>query len=337
MDEVDRALIDQACGALARATGLTVSAVPHSPLPFAAAEVTIADSHHGWQLLAFPQRSLKDETLAALRIAFATTERSGLCVTRHVTPSMAKQLRQSGIHYLDLAGNAFIRTNGLCIDIHGHKPAASLPHRPQERAFQQSGLQLLFFLLREPEFANAPYREQAERAGVSLGTVHEVYRSLKQREFLAQTKRHGRRMIRTWSLYHRWLAGYSEILRPKMSLGRFRIEGPDWWRNADWSDAQLSGEAAAAEKIGVIRPDTASVYVHGDANPIIQANRLRRDPRGNVELLAAFWPSVAGDDRRYAPSILIYADLMTGDERAQEAAQALLEHDDNLSRLKAGG
>ena len=91
----------------------------------------------------------------------------------YVTPPMAEELRARGIPFVDAAGNAFLEQPPLFIWVKGEKPqlATGAGRPPAGRAFQASGLQVLFALICHPEWADLPYREIAQRTNVAHGTV----------------------------------------------------------------------------------------------------------------------------------------------------------------------
>jgi hypothetical protein len=76
------------------------------------------------------------------------------------------------------------------------------------------------------------------------------------------------------------------------------------------------GEVAAAILTGHLKPATYTLYLGAQAGPetipaLVKEHRLRADPRGNVEILDAFW-NVEIETARpdIVPPVLVYADLM---------------------------
>lgn len=65
---------------------------------------------------------------------------------------------------------------------------------------------------------------------------------------------------------------------------------------------------------------------------LVIACRLKKDPRGNVEILERFWPPVDGfGEGDTVHPILIYADLVAiGDQRTMETARMI--HADLIDR-----
>ena len=80
----------------------------------------------------------------------------GLLVADYITPDMAETLRQQGRAFLDAAGNAHIRQAAALVWVTGRKPVAIAAALQVGRAFQPTGLQVLFALLCHPKWVNLP-------------------------------------------------------------------------------------------------------------------------------------------------------------------------------------
>jgi len=75
-------------------------------------------------------------------------------------------------------------------------------------------------------------------------------------------------------------------------LGRFRGDG-EWWKDnpLDPTLAQWGGEFAAAKLTGYLKPGTVTLYADKNRlGELVIANRLKKDPQGNIEILERFWP-----------------------------------------------
>ncbi|MGQ0555409.1 MAG: type IV toxin-antitoxin system AbiEi family antitoxin [Nitrospiraceae bacterium] len=145
-----------------------------------------------------------------------------LLLADYVNPSLAAQLKEAGINFVDTAGNLFLsRDPGLYLYVEGKKPPASQKDKPA-RLFQPSGLTLLFGLLIEPDSINTPYRHLSNANGVALGTVGWVKRDLKEQGYLEPLGNERFRLLRKKELVERWVQGYASRLRPKLFLGEFR-------------------------------------------------------------------------------------------------------------------
>ncbi len=94
-----------------------------------------------------------------------------LLATDYANPKLAEQLKNQGSNFIDAAGNAYINQPPLFIYITGNKPETTPSTAKVNRAFQPTGLKLLFALLCKPDLVNANYRELSQTAGISLGAV----------------------------------------------------------------------------------------------------------------------------------------------------------------------
>jgi hypothetical protein len=136
-----------------------------------------------------------------------------------------------------------------------------------------------------------------------------------------------RRMRNMRALLDKWTEGYLQRLLGRYFLGYFRHLGTDrdWWRDLDPRRhiAVLGGEPAAAELTGYLTPGPITYYARMHPANLIADKKLERDPGGNVVIRKRFWHFDVPDwdNERFAPPLLIYADLMgTGDARCIEAA-----------------
>src|SRR5690606_14581652 len=101
------------------------------------------------------------------------------------------------------------------------------------RAFQPTGLQVLFALLCNPDCINRPYRELARMAGVAHGTVGWVIPDLQQQGFVGvRTRRRGKlRLFNLERLLTQWVDAYARQLRPRTLIGRYYVPTLEGWRN----------------------------------------------------------------------------------------------------------
>ena len=255
----------------------------------------------------------------------------GILVTDYVNPNLAKKLRHNNIQFMDACGNAFIKAPGMYIFIKGKKrtEADFLPEGRQTRVFNTAGLKVTYILLRDPLMVDAPYREIAEQADVALGTVGWVMRDLKGGGYLVERDKQ-RRLRNYKKLLNRWVETYPEKLRPKLLIGRFLAENPDWWRGIQINEfgAQWGGEIAAAKYTNYLRPEIATIYAQNTVQLIelLKAARLRKQDewttaRGmQVQIYNRFWKTKEEELDMVDP-LLTYADLIaTGDPRNREVA-----------------
>jgi hypothetical protein len=261
-----------------------------------------------------------------------------LLLARYVSPSVARRCRDLGVHYADAAGNAYLDWGDFLLDVEGRRATSPLaPGRADRplRAFQPSGLRVVFVLLARPELVTTAYRDIAEASGVSVGSVHWVMAELVSQGYVEKTG-HSRRLHRTSALFDRWVEAYVLSLEPRLVLGRYDTDNPAPWMRLDVPlddyGAQWGGESAASMFYGLV-PGTAVVYVPAVAPALLRRHRLRKVPRdGLVVFRERFW--VLDDHRPMVPMPLVYADLVaSGDPRQIEAARWLRQEHDELRRL----
>lgn len=328
----EQEIIRQALEIFQRNTRLAAQALPPKAEAGFVPDVVIGVTSGGktWRFPAIVKPNINPATIGAAIGRLAPVLAKGLLLTRYVTPNMAEELREKGVQFLDTAGNAYLNAPPLFVFVKGHRPIEAVATVKTKRAFQASGLQVLFALLLRPALAIAPYRKIAKEADVALGTVGWVLRDLRELGYLAEMGKRGRRLIRKAELLERWVTAYPDQLRPKLVIGRFKAVTPDWHKEAGditRFGAFWGGEPAAARMTGLLKPQAATVYIREDANAFILHNKLRKDPQGEIEILKVFWD--ANMQKEYedqAPPLLVYADLLaTADPRNIEIAKVLYE------------
>lgn len=277
----------------------------------------------------------------------ARPDRPTILITAYVPEPAAEILRTRGIDYVDLAGNAHLRWDGLLIDIRGRKPAkapAVTVPTGLRRPFTRSGAQVTFCLLAWPELADRPVRELARASGTAVGGAHAVLRDLESGGYLIPAPS-GRVLTRAGELLDRWTEAYALSLFASLHLGYYRAPDPDWWLHARAAlrDAgvHLGGEAAASELDSRLRPGGAVLYAAEIPARLLAKYRCQKatGPRdANVIVRRQFWipPNQVNADAEagLAPAVLIYADLLvSGESRQREHAERLRRLNDRLEYL----
>jgi hypothetical protein len=242
---------------------------------------------------------------------------------------MAVRLKNLGIAFIDVAGNAYINAPPVYVFVKGNRPPEELVKPKQNRAFQPTGLRVIFAFLCYPHLVNAPYREIADKTGAALGTLNLVLKDLKDLGFLVTLPKDRRRLVRKEELFKRWVEAYPEQLKPKLIIGRFEALKNDWWKTIRLTKGQAywGGEVAAAKMTRFLKPQLVTVYVRGNPAETVIKGKLRKHPNGNTNLLKAFWnKDLDWQENQLVQPILTYADLMaTGDPRNVETANKIYE------------
>lgn len=264
----------------------------------------------------------------------------GLLVADYIAPELAETLHVQGRAFLDTAGNALLQQPGVLVCVMGRKPALKATAPQLGRAFQPTGLQVLFALLCHPEWVNLPYRELAARAGVAHGTVGWAMADLMQQGFVTELKgkRGTRRLYQGERLLAQWADAYARQLRPRTLLGRYYVPTLDAWQ--DWPlarhAAQWGGEPAAALLTRYLKPGELTMYADKLPGLLAAKYKFTQEPAPGhtavVEVRRRFWQFPEEGEQPCVPSVLVYADLLaTGDARCIETAKRL--YDEHVVRL----
>ena len=328
----------QAAVEAARSLGVPVRIEPKPPARAEGGDAFVRIAQ-GAQSRVYPVEVRRALQPATLGIALQGLERLGgkaMLITDYVTPALADELKARHVPFLDTAGNAYIEEGPLLIWVKGQK-RVDKPHADPVagKAFQPTGLQVLFTLLCNPEAVNRPYRELGAMAGVAHGTVGWVIPDLQQQGFVRDLngKRGTRRLFQQERLAAQWVDAYARTLRPRTVLGRYHVKTLDGWQ--DWPlvehGAQWGGEPAGALLTDYLRPGELTLYA--DKMPALLAARMKflKDPEPGhtavVEVRKRFWNFPAMPEHlNLVPPLLVYADLLaTGDARCIETAKMIYD------------
>jgi len=271
------------------------------------------------------KKGLRPATLGATLHQLEGTGKPPLLIADYVTPPLAEILKARGVAFLDTAGNAFVDQPPLYVWVKGEKPQEQPAGKEGTgRAFQASGLKVLFALLCHPKWIEKPYREIATLADVAHGTVGWVMAELPKLGFVADVANR-RRLLQPELLLKQWAEAYARTLRPKLTIDHYRTDRQKWWTklNPHKYQVQLGGELAAQRVTKYLRPETVTLYGAKAEPRLLLDYKLRPDPKGPVEILKKFW-NFKTHDKNVVPLPLIYADLLIiGDARCLEAADLI--------------
>jgi hypothetical protein len=277
----------------------------------------------------------------------------GVLVADYINPNMAEKLREQRVQFIDTAGNAYLDMPPVYVLVTGkRKPKQEAGAKGDtNRAFDRTGLKVVFAFLCRPVLVTAPYREIADLAGVALGTVGWVINGLKDAGFIFEYgHKKGRELVEYKRLLDRWVETYPEKLRPKAHIGDFHAEDPYWWQDFDIQEfhGYWGGEIAAAHYTKYLKPAVATVYLPKEAKTkFLARTRLRAAPKtmwddtGRVKVYQAFWrdaalPFLDIAKPELVPPVLAYADLIaTADPRNLEAAGMI--YDEYIARHNQQG
>ncbi len=253
-----------------------------------------------------------------------------MVIAEHIFPMIKERLRAEKIAYLDTAGNVFINTEGTYLWIEGHK-ALKKTKAVTNRAFTKAGLRVVFFLLLEREAINMPYRQLAERTGVALGNIQNVLDGLKDAGFILQRDKQRRILHNKKALLMRWIDGYRETLKPALHVGNYRFWEKDaihHWEKLVFPEhitAAWGGEPAAAALTDYLNPQELTLYTNSKRE-LVPHWRLIPNQEGELHIYERFWYEPEHQQEAFAPTLLVYADLiLTDDPRCIETAQLIYD------------
>ena len=252
-----------------------------------------------------------------------------ILLTKYIPTEIAKEYVNEGVFYLDVAGNCNIRQNNLVLLVEGKK-IERMAKVNQPRAFQEAGIKLIFLFLVDPEKAQLTYRELAELANISLGSVGTIMQELIDLNFILKTKQ-TMKLKNTKELLNRWIIAYHDVLRPRLLMRHMRFVRPENYTK--WKEINLNepdgrafwgGEPGANLLTNYLHPGIFTIYTYRNWQSFKDIG-LVPDETGNVEVLGIFW---SPQTCLGIPPVLIYADLMSsGSDRNIETANMILKNE----------
>jgi hypothetical protein len=263
----------------------------------------------------------------------------GLVVAPYIRMEQAEVLRERGIDYLDLVGNAHLEGPGMFVHVEGKRPdkaQVTAPARPTK-----GWVKTVMALLIKPELLKGPYRPLTEAADVALGTVTACLKDLERRGLL--NTRGERHFTNLTELIALWVQAYGEVLRPKLRVRQFQMREDDAktrWQHlhrtllqhaVPWALTGADG-AAVQHKFLVVRETELYADPHRFENRGLLKDLVAQPAtyQGNVRVIEppgplALRPPTIDGQPPTAPPLLLYAELrLRGGEQAHEAAEMLL-------------
>ncbi|MSV32045.1 MAG: hypothetical protein EXQ57_05945 [Bryobacterales bacterium] len=270
----------------------------------------------------------------AVRLNRALTGRTPgvFLLARHINRQAAEALIEAKVNFADDAGNIHLTLgDSYNWTVIGIPPLEPLSER---RTVTPAQLQLLFQFASYPESVNWPVRRLESAAGIGKSMAAQV-RSQMIAEGLLTRIGTKYQLDRPTLAAGKLISGYAQVLRPKLTLGRFRPaeQTADAFLSRLRKDApsdvrySITGGKAAELLQHFYRAPEATLFVTPPTQTIARQLRLLPDREGPITLLRAFGELVYWEKRKnhmLAPPWLIYAELMSGDDpRAHEAAEEL--------------
>lgn len=335
--ETEKTILRKCLNALQEETGLLTQVVTRGETDLFQREwdgeiILITPDHNSEVDLVFElKKRVTRNNLGTIALQFNQLKKRAILLTRYVNPNLAVELKELGIQFLDACGNAYINTFPLYIYVTGNKPETIEKNRAvTTRAFRPAGLKVIYTLLCNPGLEREPFRLIATMAGVALGTVDAVFKNLKAIGYLIDKGAHGRVLVEKERLLEKWVTIYPDTLRPTLDIGRYTAKDKYWWKNAELPRFCFwGGEVAAAKTTKYLKPEIITIYTKVPPGKLLVENKLRKDIRGEIEILRTFWDK---DEQEYNDKlvhpILVYADLIaTIDARNHETAEMIYKNE----------
>jgi hypothetical protein len=276
----------------------------------------------------------KGIVLAQLKELEKKSGRPVIIIAKFISSDIAQDFKERAINYLDVAGNAFIKKDDFYICVVGQK-AQKIKKTNQTRAFQETGIKLIFNLLTNQDNLQLSYRELAEQNGIATGSVSNIIKELEDLNFILKTDTN-RILKNKPELLDRWIVAYQDVLRPRLLKRYMRFTDKAKYNN--WkkllqdqpNNAILwSGEPAAALLTNYLKPAFFTIYTTISWQECAKLFEMIPDENGDIEILTVFW-KLETDKTNIptVPPVLIYADLInSGIDRNLETAKIIFDNE----------
>ncbi len=267
---------------------------------------------------------------------FGRNKAQWLLISRYIPQPLKEQFRKFGINYLELAGNCYIRSNGILIHVSEQK-VTPVRVNVVGKLWKPSGLKFLLAIINTPTLLRASYRDIASAAGIALGNVGLLLGELQNNGYTKKGS-NGEVLINHDQLIIRWTEMYHATFKPKILVGKFRFLKPEsmlGWAHTNVTETYWGGEPGAAILTGHLTPELFTIYTRKTTNELMKMLGIVPDSNGNITVFEKFWGELPDRDgniiinetKNTAPPLLIYADLINEmDSRDNEIAERIKKH-----------
>ena len=255
----------------------------------------------------------------------------GIFMAPYISQEAGKICEESGIGYLDLAGNCLLSFDTVYI-----RQTGAINNNVQKRVlrsiYSPKGERILRVLLTHPK-RNWKIAELAQAADVSLGQVVNIKKLLLDREWLREPTQ-GITLANPSALLDEWSQSYN-FQRNKAiecyalaEIPEIEAKVAEACRMLDLGYA-LTGFSSAARIAPMVRYQKASIYINGNPSSLLETLGWKTVPSGsNVSLLVAydegvFFGGKEIDSINIVSQVQTYLDVQNIRGRGQEAANAI--------------
>lgn len=255
-----------------------------------------------------------------------------LVVAPYISPEGRRLCREAKVGYLDLAGNAFLRFDGVLIDRASPNPPPRAKTRLR-RLFAPKSSRIIRALLEQPG-EKWTLARLAEEATVSLRTAHLVINALEEKAFVE--KRRGAIMLqKPGELLDLWAQDYNVEKNRRHTFYTF-VRSPSELAAKLCAHAvskketvALTLHSGAAFVAPFVRSPDVHAYFRGDRDRLVKALDLRPvESGGTVHLLepydeGVFYRMQSIRGVHVVCNTQLYLDLINYPARGREQAEAL--------------
>jgi hypothetical protein len=257
-----------------------------------------------------------------------------LVASKYITPKSKKIFREKHINYIDSFGNAYIDLKNLKVYI---EQSNAKPYNSEySNIFTQSGGQILFHLLKNPELINETQRYLAHISDVSLGSVSKFLKGLFDEGYSVKWNNEQKyQLVNKEALLEKWIVILNEKILPAHKIGNFtfsKTNNENWKNQLMHPNVLWSGEPAAALVTEYLNPEKFTMFTRLPKSEIIKDLKLLPDAKGEISIYKPFWleNNTMGSLFNYMNNqnavhpLIIYAQLIySGNSRNIETAQIL--------------
>ncbi len=253
-------------------------------------------------------------------------------IAPYIAPKGQRLCREAGVGYLDLAGNAYLRLDGILVDRHALKPPPRARARLR-RLFAPRSSRIPRVLLEQPE-RSWTLAALATEANLSLRTVHLVVNALEEKA-LVDKRRGALRLTKPGELLDLWGEEYRLDVHRRHTFYTFTRDSEEVARQlaahaaAHQESTALTVHSGAALVAPFVRSPDVHAYFAGDLERLLGALDLRPVESGGTVHL--FEPYDAGVFYRVQTleqlpvvcTTQLYLDLLHYPARGREQAEIL--------------
>lgn len=250
----------------------------------------------------------------------------------YISPNLRTELKNRNIFYADASGNLFLKTKGFIYFVDNRKNNGNNKYIGN-KSFKTAGLKLIYNLLINENLLNKSYRDIAKTVKLSLDSISRILNELKSQEFIINIDKTNKKIVRKKELFEKWVLFYGEILKPKITKGKFSCLDKNFsgnWKNINFNigKTKWGGESGAYILTNYLRPDFHTVYTEENNDELLKKYKFIMDDKGNIEILNKFWlydiDCNSGISKSVVHPVLIYADLLNANKpRNYEAAKII--------------